>query len=349
MEDELYGLITKLSNAHGISGYEDEIREIIREELEDHVDDIKVDNMGNIICTKNGSKPEIMLASHMDEIGFMVKYIDDKGFLRFAAIGGWFDQLALGQRVVLHGDKGDCYGVIGSKPPHLMKNDEKKKAVEIKDMFIDIGASSKDEAKEMGIDVGTTITLDREIARSGKKITGKALDDRAGIAGMIEAVRQAKTNSTIYAVGTVQEEVGLKGARTSAFAIEPDVAIAIDVCVATDFPGGDTAYMDIKLGEGPAITVADASGRGIITSKKVLQWLKTSAEDNQIPHQMEVAEGGTTDATAIHLTKAGIPTGVVSIPSRYIHSPVEVIDPQDLKNTSLLVARAIESAGNHFK
>lgn len=349
MEDELYGLVSKLSNAHGISGYEDEIRDTIREELEDYVDDIKVDNMGNIICTKNGSKPEVMLASHMDEIGFMVKYIDDKGFIRFAPIGGWFDQLALGQRVVLHGDKGKVYGVIGSKPPHLMKNEEKKKTIEIKDMFIDIGASSKDDANEMGVDVGTTITLDREMAKSGSKITGKSFDDRAGIAGMIEALKQSKTNSTIYAVGTVQEEVGLKGARTSAFAIEPDAAIAIDVCVATDFPGGDTAYMDIKLGEGPAITVADASGRGIIASKKVLQWLKTSADNNQIPYQMEVAEGGTTDATAIHLTKAGIPTGVISIPSRYIHSPVEVIDPQDVKNTSLLVERAIESADNYFK
>ncbi len=349
MEDELYSLISKLSNAHGISGYEDELREIIREELEDYVDDVKVDNMGNIICTKNGSSPELMLAAHMDEIGFMVKYIDDKGFIRFAPIGGWFDQLALGQRVILHGDKGKLYGVIGSKPPHLMKNEEKKKAVEIKDMFIDIGATSKDDANEMGVDVGTTITLDRDMARSGSKITGKSFDDRAGIAGMIEAVKQAKTNSTIYAVGTVQEEVGLKGARTSAFALEPDAAIAIDVCVATDFPGGDSAYMDIKLGEGPAITVADASGRGLIASRKILQWLKATAENNQIPHQMEVAEGGTTDATAIHLTKAGIPTGVVSIPSRYIHSPVEVIHPEDVKNTSLLVARAIESAGSYFK
>lgn len=349
MEDELYSLISKLSNAHGISGYEDELREIIREELEDYVDDVKVDNMGNIICTKNGSSPELMLAAHMDEIGFMVKYIDDKGFIRFAPIGGWFDQLALGQRVILHGDKGKLYGVTGSKPPHLMKNEEKKKAVEIKDMFIDIGATSKDDANEMGVDVGTTITLDRDMAKSGSKITGKSFDDRAGIAGMIEAVKQAKTNSTIYAVGTVQEEVGLKGARTSAFALEPDAAIAIDVCVATDFPGGDSAYMDIKLGEGPAITVADASGRGLIASRKILQWLKATAENNQIPHQMEVAEGGTTDATAIHLTKAGIPTGVVSIPSRYIHSPVEVIHPEDVMNTSLLVARAIESAGSYFK
>lgn len=346
--EELLNIIEKLSNAHGVSGYEDEIREIIREELEDFVDEVRVDRMGNIICIKNGSKPELMIAAHMDEIGFMVKYIDDKGFIRFTPLGGWFSQIALGQRVVLHGNKGEVYGVIGSKPPHLMKEEERRKVVDIKDMFIDVGASSKDEAREMGLEVGTTITIDRKLVKSGKKLTGKAFDNRAGVAAMIQAVKQTESKSTIYAVGTVQEEVGLKGARTSAFALEPDAAIATDVCVATDFPGAESAHMDIKLGKGPAITVADASGRGLIASKKVLEWLRNTAEKNEIPYQMEVAEGGTTDATAIHLTKAGIPTGVISIPSRYIHSPVEVIDFEDLKNASLLVSKALETAVKYF-
>ncbi|HID42353.1 MAG TPA: M42 family peptidase [Archaeoglobaceae archaeon] len=348
MDDKLFSLIEKLSNAHGTSGYEDEIREIIREELEDFVDEIKVDKMGNIICIKNGTKPKLMIAAHMDEIGFMVKHIDDKGFIRFAPLGGWFSQIALGQRVALHGNKGVVYGVVGSKPPHLMKGEEKKKIVEIKDMFIDIGASSKDEVKEVGVEIGTTVTIDRRLVKSGKRLTGKAFDNRAGVAAMIQAVKQTESKSTIYAVGTVQEEVGLKGARTSAFALEPDAAIAIDVCVATDFPGGESAHMDIKLGEGPAITVADASGRGLIASRKVLEWLRTAADRNEIPYQMEVAEGGTTDATAIHLTRAGVPTGVISIPSRYIHSPVEVIDFEDLKNTALLVSKALESAPEYF-
>lgn len=347
--EELLNIIEKLSNAHGVSGYEDEIREIIREELEDFVDEVRVDRMGNIICIKNGSKPELMIAAHMDEIGFMVKYIDDKGFIRFTPLGGWFSQIALGQRVVLHGNKGEVYGVIGSKPPHLMKEEERRKVVDIKDMFIDVGASSKDEAREMGLEVGTTITIDRKLVKSGKKLTGKAFDNRAGVAAMIQAVKQTESKSTIYAVGTVQEEVGLKGARTSAFALEPDAAIATDVCVATDFPGAESAHKDIKLGKGPAITVADASGRGLIASKKVLEWLRNTAEKNEIPYQMEVAEGGTTDATAIHLTKAGIPTGVISIPSRYIHSPVEVIDFEDLKNASLLVSKALETAVKYFE
>jgi len=346
----MFELLKKLSDAHGISGYEDEIREIIKAELEDYVDEIKVDKLGNIICIKNGSEFKEMICAHMDEIGFMVKYIDDKGFIRFTPIGGWFSQIALGQRVVLHGSKGKIRGVIGCKPPHVMRDDERKKAVEFKDMFIDVGASSKDEVKEMGIDIGTPITIDRELTKLGKsKITGKALDDRAGLAVMIEALKQTKSDATIYAVGTVQEEVGLKGARVSAFAIEPDVALAIDVCVATDFPGAESTHMDIKLGKGPAITIADASGRGLIASKKVLSWLKETAEKYEIPYQLEVAEGGTTDATAIHLTKAGIPSGVISVPARYIHSPVEVVDLDDLNNSALLVARALERAEKYFR
>ena len=346
----MFELLKKLSDAHGISGYEDEIREIIKAELEDYVDEIKVDKLGNIICIKNGSEFKEMICAHMDEIGFMVKYIDDKGFIRFTPIGGWFSQIALGQRVILHGSKGKISGVIGCKPPHVMKDEERKKAVEFKDMFIDVGASSRDEVKEMGIDIGTPITIDRELTKLGKsKVTGKALDDRAGLAVMIEALKQTKSDATIYAVGTVQEEVGLKGARVSAFAIEPDVALAIDVCVATDFPGAESTHMDIKLGKGPAITIADASGRGLIASKKVLSWLKETAEKYEIPHQLEVAEGGTTDATAIHLTKAGIPAGVISVPARYIHSPVEVVDLDDLKNSALLVARALERAEKYFR
>ncbi|AEA46933.1 M42 family metallopeptidase [Archaeoglobus veneficus] len=349
MEDELFGLLEKLSNAHGISGYEDEIREVIKAELEDFVDEIKIDNLGNLIAIKNGSEQKLMLAAHMDEIGFMVKYIDDRGFIRVTPIGGWFAQTVLNQRVILHGSKGKVYGVFGCKPPHIMQEDERKKVIKIKDMFVDVGASNKDEVLEMGINIGTPITVDRELVRLGQKVTGKAFDDRAGIAAMIAALKETKSDATIYAVGTVQEEVGLKGARTSAFAIEPSAAIALDVCVATDFPGAESAHMDIKLGKGPAITVADAAGRGLIASKKVLDWLTESAQKSEIPYQLEVAEGGTTDATAIHLTKAGIPTGVVSIPARYIHTPVEVIDIRDLKNTALLVARALERADRYFK
>ncbi len=341
-------LISKLSNAHGISGYEDEIRDVVRAELEDWADEIKTDSMGNLICTKNGGDPEIMVAAHMDEIGFVVKYIDDKGFIRIAPIGGWFPQIALAQRVVLYGKK-KVYGVIGCKPPHLMKDEERKKSVEIKDMFVDIGATSKDEVIELGINVGTPVAIDREVAElANGRITGKAFDNRVGVAVMIEAVRRAKAEVTVHAVATVQEEVGLKGARTSAFSLEPDAAIAVDSCVAADFPGSESAHMDVKLGKGAAITVVDASGRGLIASPKVLRWLTETADRYGIPYQLEVAEGGTTDATAISLTKAGIPAGVVSVPARYIHSPVEVVDLKDVESAVEIVARAIETSRKYF-
>ncbi|RLI85970.1 MAG: M42 family peptidase [Archaeoglobales archaeon] len=343
----MFELLKRLSDAHGISGYEDEIREIVKSELEDYVDEIRVDKLGNLICVKNGGEFEVMVCAHMDEIGFMVKHIDEKGFIRFAPIGGWFSQIALGQRVVLHGSK-KVYGVVGCKPPHVMKDEERKKAVEIKDMFIDVGAESRDEVVEMGIDVGTPITIDRELVKMGKRVTGKALDDRVGLAVMIDSLKQTESDATIYVVGTVQEEVGLKGARVSAFAIEPDVALALDVCVATDFPGTESLHMDIKLGKGPVITIVDASGRGLIATKDVVRWLKETAERNDIPYQLEVAEGGTTDATAIQITKSGVPSGVVSIPARYIHSPVEVVDLRDLENSSKLISRALERVERYF-
>ncbi len=344
MED----LILRLSNAHGIAGYEDEIREIIKAELEDYVDEIKVDKLGNIVCIKNGNEFKQMIAAHMDEIGFMVKFIEDSGFLRITPIGGWFSQTALNQRVVLHTKKGKIFGVIGSKPPHFMKEDERKKVIEIRDMFVDIGANSKDEAKKMGVEIGTPVTIDRECVRIGDKLTGKAFDNRVGVAAMIEAVRKTESRSTIYAVGTVQEEVGLKGARVSAFEIEPDVALAIDVAPSTDYPGAENVKIDVKIGKGPVITVADASGRGLIANKKVLEWLTKTAEENGIDYQLEVGEGGTTDATAIHLTKSGIPTGVVSIPARYIHTPVEVISLRDAVKTAELIAKALETSESYL-
>ncbi len=349
MYEDLENLIRRLSDAHGISGYEDEVREIIRAELEDHVDEIRVDRLGNIICIKNGNEFTEMLAAHMDEIGFMVKYIEDSGFLRVTPIGGWFSQTALNQRVVLHGRKGKVVGVIGCKPPHFMRDDERRKVIEIRDMFIDVGAGSKDEVKELGIDVGTPVTIDRSAERIGDRITGKALDDRAGVAVMIEAMKRMESRATVYAVGTVQEEVGLKGARISAYAITPDVALALDVAPSTDYPGAEGVKIDVRLDRGPVITVADASGRGLIAPRRVLDWLVETAENSKIEYQLEVGEGGTTDATAIHLTKEGIPTGVISVPARYIHTPVEVISLKDLDLSAELVARSLESAERYFR
>lgn len=343
MKREVKKLLRRLSNAHSTSGYETSVRDIIKEELEGHVDEIHVDTLGNIIAVKRGASPAVMLAAHMDEIGLMVQSIDKNGFIRFVKLGGWYDATLLNSRVVLHGSRGDIYGVIGSRPPHKMKEEERKQAVKAEDMFIDIGAQSKREVEKAGVAVGTTITLDMEMKTLlNNRITGKALDDRIGVAMMIEAVRRTASDATIYAVGTVQEEVGLKGAKTSAYGISPELALVCEVTIAGDHPGINEKDAAIIMGKGPAITVADASGRGLITPPELLRWLEGVAKKEKIPYQMEVSDGGTTDATAIHLTKTGIPTTAIGIPTRYMHSGVEVASLKDLDSGITLIARALE-------
>jgi len=347
---EIQRLLERLSNAHGISGREGSIQEIVREEIGPLVDEIRVDKLGNLVATKKGERPSVMIAAHMDEIGLMTKYVDEKGFMRFVTIGGWFDQTLLNQRVIIHADSGPIYGVIGSKPPHVMKPDDRKKPIEIKDMFVDAGCMDQDEAKALGIKPGTPMSMDRTFAKlAGDRVTGKAFDNRAGVVMMIEALKRTKTKSQIYAVGTVQEEVGLKGARTSAFDLRPDVALATDVTIPGDHPGIEKKDSALEIGKGPVITIADASGRGIIATEKVVDWLAETAREFEIEVQMDVSGGGTTDATAIQLTREGIHTGLISVATRYIHSPVEVLSLKDVEACAELIARALETAPRFFK
>ncbi len=343
-------LLERLSNAHGVSGYEGNIRQIIEEEVRPYVDEIKTDKMGNLIATKNGGSPVVMLAAHMDEIGLMVKYVDEKGFARFTKTGGWFDQTLLNQRMILHTENGPVYGVLGSKPPHAMKEEDKNKVVKADDMFIDVGAKSKEDADKIGVKTGTPVTSDIDFKPLGNDlVTGKAFDNRAGCVMLIEALSLMKdVKATVHAVFTVQEEVGLKGAKTSAFKLDPDVALATDVTITGDHPGIEKKDSPIEMGKGPAVTVSDADGRGIIVPEPVLKWLKEAADSNKIPYQLDVGSGGTTDATAIHLTKEGIPTGVISMPARYIHTPVSVLCMADLEKSAELIARAIEIVDRFF-
>ncbi len=347
-------LLQRLSDAHGISGYEGSVREIARQELAPY-GDLRVDAPGNLIFTKKGTKgdasPKIMLAAHLDEIGLAVKHIDDEGFLRFVKVGGWFDPTLLNQRVIVHSEK-PCVGVIGSKPPHVMKEADRKKPVDSKDMFVDVGASSADDAADMGIEIGTAISIDRNFTLlANDRITGKALDNRAGVALLVDAMKRISKidiESTVHAVFTVQEEVGLKGARTSAFGLNPDVAIALDVCVAGDHPGITKTDSAMVVGKGAVITVMDAGGRGVITHPSVLKWLRETADENKIPYQLDVSDGGTTDATAISLTREGIPSGVLSMATRYIHSPVEVLSLDDMKACADLIVHAVGTAEKWF-
>ena len=346
---KLYQTLEKLSNAHGISGYEDDIRSCITRELETVVDDIHIDALGNLVAVKNGGETALMLAAHMDEIGLMIQSIEPGGFLRFVTLGGWHEQILLDNRVILHTDNGPLYGVIGSKPPHLLKSEEKKKEIKLEDLFIDIGAPDDAMVKKKGISIGTPVTLDRCLQPLlDGKVTGKALDDRAGITMLIEALKNTRSQATIFLVGTVQEEVGLKGAKTSAYHLDPDVALVGEVTVASDHPGGKKIDSSLDLGKGPAITIADASGRGIIAPRQVLSWLRSTADKHNIPYQLEVSKGGTTDAAVIHLTKAGIPSGVISVPTRYLHSGVEVLSLTDLEYGTELFARSLETVDSCF-
>ncbi|MCZ7356040.1 MAG: M42 family metallopeptidase [Candidatus Methanoperedens sp.] len=343
-------LLERLSNAHGVSGYEGNVRKIIENEVRPYADEIRIDRMGNLIATKSGGNPVVMLAAHMDEIGLMVKYIDEKGFAFFAKTGGWFDQTLLNKRMVLHTENGPVYGVIGGKPPHAMKEEEKKKPVKVEDMFIDVGARDRDDAEKLGVKIGTPVMPDMEFRTLGNgMVTGKALDNRGGCAALIEAMRRmGEVKATVHAVFTVQEEVGLKGARTSAFGLNPDVALAVDVTFAGDHPGIEKKDSTLEIGKGPAITVSDASGEGIIVPEAVLKWLKGTAESNNIPYQLKVGAGGTTDASIIHLSREGIPTGVISTPSRYIHTPVTVMNMDDLENSTQLITHAVGAVGKFF-
>lgn len=335
-------LMKRLSLASGVSGFEGEVRDIIASELEGHVDKIEEDRLGNIIATRSGSGPSVMLAAHMDEIGLMVRHIDKKGFIRFSKIGGISDQMILNQAVWIHGENGPVMGVIGSKPPHRMKAAERKKVTTHDNMFIDIGAESREDAEEL-VSVGDPITFHAPYSElPNSRFTGKALDNRIGCLVMVEVLKRVDTDATVYGVGTVQEEVGLKGARTSAFKLNPDMALALDVTIAGDHPGMKEEEAPAKLDGGPAVILTDASGRGIITHPRVKDWLLETAGEEDIPVQIEVSEGGTTDATAIHLTREGIPAGVVSVPTRYIHTTVSMASMKDIEMTVDLLVKAIE-------
>lgn len=340
-------LLRKLSNAHGVSGSEGSVFSIIKKELKGHVDKISEDTMGNLIAEKKGNKFKVMLAAHMDEIGLMVKFIDEKGFLRFVALGGWFAPTLYNQRVVLHGTKGQCHGVIGGKPPHMMDEEERKKGVKVDDMFIDVGACNREDVARLGIEVGTPVTIDREFTElANNRVTGKAFDNRAGVAMLIKTMQQLDSPFTVYGVFTVQEEVGLKGARTSAYMLDPDCAIATDVTIPGDHPGIEMKDAAVEMGKGPVITIVDSSGRGLIANRKIVKWLKDIAETKGISVQMEVGTGGTTDATAIHLNKGGVPSTTISPPTRYIHSPVEVLDISDIEAGIDLLVQALKVKPN---
>jgi putative aminopeptidase FrvX len=320
--------LKKLSRCFGPSGNEETVNEFIKKEISGIADDVWTDSLGNLIAVKKGRDQRIMLAAHMDEIGVIVTSIDENGYLRFSNIGGISPFTLIGQRAVF---ENGTIGVFGTEKLDNMKD------LKIEKMFIDIGACDAKWAKSM-VNIGDAATVSREPADCNKYVTGKALDDRAGCAVLIETMRRLKkTNNEVYFVFTVQEEVGLRGARTSAFAINPDFAIAVDVTATGDTPKART--MEVKLGQGVAIKVKDNS---VLVPNRIKQRLTYLAQKHNIKYQLEVLEFGGTDSGAISITRDGIPSGVLSIPCRYLHTPVEMIDPNDMENAVKLLLSVLQ-------
>lgn len=334
--------LEKLSNASGVVGREEEVRNLMADLMKPHADEVYVDKLENVVAVKKGKKnaPKVMLAAHMDEVGLMVKTVNKEGFLQFAKMGGIDDRILLAQKVIVQSSKGPIHGIIGSKPPHIQKEEERKKIVTFDELFIDIGAESKEDVAKMGVKVGDSVVFDEKFVSIGRDVVmGKAFDNRIGCAVMIETLKLLKEkNCSIFAVGTVQEEVGLRGAGTAAFGVDPDVGIALDVTVAGDVPGVREFDTTVKMGKGPALTVSDA---GLITHPKVLRLLLDTAEENKIAYQLETGLLGTTDAARISMTRQGVPSGTVSVPARYIHSPIGMISLKDAADSAKLTAAAI--------
>ena len=343
------GLLKKILDASGISGYEKEITGIMQQELKKSCPEVIIDNFGNVIAKKSlpagrqgKGKKKIMIAAHMDEVGFLVKYISKEGFIYFIKVGGIDDRILLGQRVVIKAKKGDIRGIIGAKPPHLMKDEESKRTVKYEDMFIDIGCKNREEVAKK-VEIADPVVFDADAGSLNADLCyGKAIDDRVGCYALIKIMEKLKVAAEVYAVATVQEEVGLKGARTSSFKINPDFAIAIDTAAAGDTPGIKETESNLKLGSGVAITIIEASGRGVIVNEKVKELFIETAKKNNIRYQIDVIEGGMTDGAIIYMNREGIHTGVLSIPTRYIHSSTGVFNLKDLDSAIELAIRVIE-------
>jgi len=341
--------LEKLSNACGVTGRENQVRDLMIQLLKPYADEIQVDKLENVIAIKKGkaNSPKIMLAAHMDEVGLMVKTITKDGFIQFTKIGGIDDRILPAQKVVVYTKKSQCLGIIGSKPPHIQKEEERKKIITYDDLFIDIGAESRENAVNLGVAIGDAIAFDVKYTRLGKDtVTGKAFDNRAGCLTMVETLKLLKkAECTVCAVGTVQEEVGLRGAATAAFGVDPDLALALDATIAGDVPGVREFDTSVKMGKGPALTISDS---GLITHPKILDWLVKTAEEEKIPFQLESGLLGSTDAARISITRQGVPCGTVSIPARYIHSPVGMLSLKDIENSAKLTAAAIQTITKHF-
>ncbi len=336
-------LLKKLCETPGISSREERVRELVISELKGLTDRIRVDAMGNVIATCDGKRPRVMLAAHMDEIGFMVKFIDDKGFLRLQPVGGWDPRNMVAQRVWVHGYAGKSLrGALqpSSKPIHMLTSEEMNKPPKIEEFYVDLGLPVDEVRKR--VEVGDMVTMDRTMERIGDCVLSKSLDNRISVFVMIEALRAMKSHEVeIVAVATSQEEVGLRGATTAAFGVEPDIGVALDVTLANDFPGPADHEQVTRLGQGAAVKIMDAS---VISHPKLVHNLREVASREGIATQLEIMPRGGTDAGALQRSRVGVPSITISVPTRYVHSVNEMAHVGDIEAAISLLARFLEEA-----
>ena len=345
-------LLVNLTMAKGIAGNEGQVRQVFKDHAEDFADEILEDGLGGIFAKHVGDAngPKVLMAGHLDEVGFMVSQITEKGFIRFQTIGGWWSQVVLAQQVEITTRQGKVFhGVTGSKPPHVLTAETRKKPIDMSDIFIDIGATSKDQVLEWGIRPGDMITPYIETRRLNPEspfLLAKAWDNRIGVAVAIEVLKHAKANghqTVLFAGANSQEEVGLRGAKVAANLIQPDIAIALDTGTAGDTPGMKETEADSVLGQGPQVIVFDAS---MIGHKGLREFVVDVAEEAGIPYQFTFIPGGGTDAGSFHVAQTGIPSIAITVPVRYLHSHTSVIHEDDFKNTVALVTAILDKLNN---
>lgn len=341
-------LLIDVTQSRGIAGNEGQVRDLFKEYTKDIADEFVQDGLGSIYAKSEGNEsgPVVLAGAHLDEVGFMVKSITDKGFIKFVTIGGWWSQVVLAQQVeITTGDGKVIHGVTGSKPPHVLTAEARKKPIDMDDIFIDIGATSKEQAEEWGIRPGDMITPYIETRRLNPEspfLLAKAWDNRIGVAVAIELLKHAKEKghpNTLFAGANVQEEVGLRGAKTAANLISPDIAIALDTGTAGDTPGMTQKEADSILGKGPQVIVYDAS---MVGHKGLRDFVVSIAEKHDIPFQYTFIPGGGTDAGSFHQSGEGIPSIAITVPVRYLHSHTSVIHEDDYKNTVKLVNALVD-------
>jgi endoglucanase len=337
-------LLKEICEIAGAPGFESRVREIVLREIRPLCDNISIDNMGNVTALKKGrERKKVMVAAHMDEIGFIVTHIDDNGFLRFHTLGGFDPKTLTAQRVIVHGRQ-DVIGVMGSKPIHIMSPEERNKTAQITDFFIDLGLP-KDEVLKL-VRIGDPVTRQRELIEMGNCVNCKSIDNRVSVFILIETLRQLKNHPyDLYAVFTVQEEVGLRGANVAAHHIEPDFGFGLDTTIAYDVPGSQPHEQVTKLGKGTAIKIMDAS---TICDARMVDFMKKTADKHSIKWQPEILQAGGTDTAGVQrMGKTGAIAGAVSIPTRHIHQVIEMADKEDIRGSIDLLTHCIQELDQH--